>query len=397
MGVAGVCGVAGCPGLVGTDPAASIQVGMLLDLSGELEGMGTNMRDAALLPLQRLETSELAVTVDYQVEDSGGQVETGVEGAEALVADGFPAILGAMTSKVTLEVAQRVFVPAGVVSCSPSATTSQLTELDDSGYVARTAPSDAFQGAVQAQVAIEGLDAGTAAVLFMDDDAYGSALAEAFENRFELRGGDVLATVPFEPEQASYSAELDRALAGDPDVLSIIAFTESGAVVFNDYYAEHQGHDIIVPDGLKALDLMAQVENGDLGNVVGTAPVASPNSDVFERRFMEAYGVEPTIFTAHSYDAAAVLMLASLAGDGTAPSIRDNLQSIANPGGKTIRPETLLDGARQVLDGTSVQYRGASGPVDFDRNGDIQAARYEVWEYDPPDGFTQRTTVDISS
>jgi ABC-type branched-subunit amino acid transport system substrate-binding protein len=355
------------------------------------------MRDAALLPLERLETSDFAITVEYQAEDSAGQVETGVEGAETLVDEGFPAIVGAMTSAVTLEVADRVFVPADVVSCSPSATTPKLTELDDSGYMVRTAPSDAFQGAVQAQVAIEHLDAETASVLFMDD-AYGSALAETFENRFELRGGDVVETVPLEPEQDSYAAKLDTALGGDPDVLTVIAFTKSGAVIFDDYYAEHQGHDILVPDGLKTPDLMRQVENGDLRNVVGTAPVADgPNSDAFERRFREAYGIEPTIFAANSYDAAAVLMLASLAGDGTAPSIRDNLQSVANPGGKTIGPETLLDGARQVLDGTSVEYRGASSPVGFDRNGDIQAAHYEVWEYDPPDGFTQHTTVDISN
>lgn len=357
--------------------------------------LGQNVRDAALLSLQQFEEADLDVTVEYRTVDTEVKRDAGITAARSLVDDGYPAVVGAMTSKVTLPITTEVFAPEEVVGCSPSATTPKLTEASDDGFMYRTAPSDAFQGAVLARLLAEELNDKTAAILFLND-AYGSALAESFENRFNLRGGEVTAHVSYKPGQDSYASELETALAADPDALALIGFTESGAVIFNDYYDRYEGHDIVVPDGLKTQGVMEQV-NHDLHNVTGTASLAAgPNKTAFATQFRGEYGMEPTIYTAHGYDAAAVLALASLAGDGTGTAIRDNMQFGANPEGHNVGPASLAEGARRVIDGESIDYRGASSLVDFDRNGDVRAATYEVWEYDPPAGFTSRETIEVT-
>ena len=357
--------------------------------------VGQNVRDAAVLALKQFEESTLDVTVEYRTVDTETDKETGIEGATALVDEGYPAVVGPLTSEVTLPVAREVFPEAEVVGCSPSATTPELTEVPDTGYMYRTAPSDAFQGAVLARLLAEDLNGKTAAILFMND-SYGKALAKTFKNRFQLRGGEIAAHMPFEPGKDTYAAELETALADDPDALALIAFTESGAVIFNEYYERYEGHDILVPDGLKTVGVMQQVDH-DLDNVTGTVSLASgPNEQAFTARFREHYDTKPAIYTAHSYDAAVLLTLASLASDGTGAGIRDNLQSVANPQGHNVGPDTLVDGARQVIGGKPIEYQGASSSVEFDRNGDVRTAKYEVWEYDPPVGFSRRDTIEFA-
>lgn len=396
LGGGGATALAGCLGGFTEDETEAVELGILSDLSGELGRIGRNLRDAKILGLEQFQDSDREIEVSYRVEDTVGQVDTGVNRARAIADDGFPAIIGPMTSRVAIEVVPNVIVPEQVVGCSPTVTTPELTNVDDEGLMYRTAPSDAFQGAVQAELVDERLASDTAATLFTND-AYGRALADEFTSRFGLRGGEVTAEVPFKPTEADYSEELDEALAGDPDVLTIVGFTESAITILNNYYAEYDDHDIVVPDGVRSPDMMGNVNNSDLNNVIGTSPKAGgPNQEAFANRYRKRFGIEPTIYTSNAYDAAIVLALASLASDGTAEGISDHIRDVANPAGEPIGPDSVVEGAERVLAGEQIQYFGASSTVEFDRNGDTSEAVYEIWEFDPPDSFRTLDTRTLS-
>lgn len=140
---------------------------------------------------------------------------------------------------------------------------------------------------------------------------------------------------------------------------------------------------------------MDRIDN-DLSNIVGTAPLAAgPNRDAFNRRYRDAYGV-PTNFTPHGYDASAVLALASLAKESANSPLKNNVRPVAGPGGRKVGPDTLVEGARRVLDGDPIEYVGASSPVVFDSNGDMATATYEIWTYDSPDTFRREDTVSFT-
>jgi ABC-type branched-subunit amino acid transport system substrate-binding protein len=290
---------------------------------------------------------------------------------------------------VNLQVTRQVLIPNQVVGCSPSSTSPTVTNLDDDDFVFRTPPSDALQGQVIAQVGSENLGASSASTLFVNND-YGQALSDSFESAF---GGDVAATVAFEKEQNSYTSRLESALADDPDMLVIIGYPASGIQMFRDYYADFDtGTDIVVTDGLKDPALPGEVGN-NMENVIGTAPTAAgPGREFFTSAYQDEYGEDPGVFTSQAYDASAVCVLANIAGgENTGTAVRDNMRAVANPDGEEFGPEALADAVEAVAAGDSINYVGASSPVDFDENGDMQTVTYEIFGFTSDGVETQET------
>jgi ABC-type branched-subunit amino acid transport system substrate-binding protein len=393
LGVAGTCGVSGCTGLLADSATPSVDIGILSVLSSDaIADIGEGIANAARLPLTQLADADVDVRVDHRTKDTEGDVAVAVSAAESLVADGYPAVVGPLESELTLAVAKQVLIPEHVVGCSPTATSPRVTELDDDDYIFRTRPSDAFQASVQALVAIGELGAETAATMYVTD-AYGTAFNDTFVSRFRTRGGSVQTQAPIDEEQDTYSAKLETALAANPDVLVLPVLGDSGITILQNYYDAHEGHDIMLPGGMKFQNIMKEVD-GSLSNVFGTGPLpAGPNLDAFRRRYQQTYQRDVSVAAPHSYDASVVLALASLAADTTDSEIEDNIRSVAGAGGQKVGPSSLVEGAQLVLDGEPVEYVGASSPVLFDSNGDVTTATYEIWKYDPPNSFQRVDTI----
>ena len=182
---------------------------------------------------------------------------------------------------------------------------------------------------------------------------------------------------------------------GAPDAVMIVGFPQSGIQLFRDYYSEYASDtpelDIIVPDGLMDADLPGEVDN-DMNNVIGTQPSAGgPGAEFFESEYQAAYDEEPSVFTAQAYDAMAINVLAAVAaGENTGSAIRDRIRTVANPGGEQFGPENLVEAVETVAAGDPVHYVGASSSANFDVNGDIVTAAYDIRDFQ--DG--ELTTVD---
>lgn len=409
IGGAAIAGLAGCTtsdeGSQGTavsleDRSSAIKLGVLMPETGDLAELGQPIRDAALLPAKQLNDADLPVEFDTQVEDTQTNPTAGVSAAEALVNSGYPMVTGPASSGVNLQVTREVLIPSEVVGCSPSSTSPAVTDLEDNDYVFRTAPSDALQGQVLAQVASDRRDASTAATMYVNN-SYGQSLSESFAGAFEDNGGTVQTQVSFEKEQSSYTSRLDNATADDPDILIVIGYPASGVQLFRDYYSDFSSdRTVMVTDGLQSADLPSQVGN-DMENVIGSAPLPSgPQVDTFNELYRSEYDRSPGVFNAQAYDASAVMILANIAAGGNnGTNVRDKLRTVANPDGTTVGPENLAEAAEMVGNGESVNYAGASSSVDFDDNGDMAAVSYEVWEFAPDSesGFSQLTTVDFEA
>jgi len=392
-GVAGAAGLAGCISSLtgdgtGTEDGGgggsrTINYGVLLPLTGDLGSVGKPMRDAAVLPGKQLDGADLGgLSVESQVEDTATSPQTGIQAANSLVNNGVPGICGPASSGVNIQVAKQVFIPNQVVGCSPSSTSPAVTDLDDDGYIFRTAPSDALQGQVLGQIASDRVNASTAATLYVNND-YGQLLSQEFTKAFENNGGEVLQEVAFQKQQSSYTSKIQSALDGDPDALIVIGYPASGIQLFKDYYDDYSAdRDILLTDGLRDPKIAKQV-GADLSNIRGSAPQPSgPAADSFASQFQDEYDTEPGIFNAHSYDASASLILANAAGgENSGTAIRDNMQAIANPDGEEITASNLAKGVRMAKNGEAIMYEGASSSVDYDDNGDMKAVTYAVWKF----------------
>ncbi|AGB37265.1 ABC transporter substrate-binding protein [Natronococcus occultus] len=403
IGAAGTISLAGCLDALEAgdedgngDEDVDAMVGILQPESGDLGDLGTPIADAAELPAIQLEDEGADVEIDVRREDTETTPDVGVSRAEALLDAGYPAVTGAAASDVTITCAEDVWYDNEVVAISPASTSPDITDMPGD-YLLRTAPSDEWQGDAMAEIAVDQEGADSIATMYLNND-YGQGLNDVFVAGCEDRGADVLEEVPFEPEQPSYDSELESTVGEGPDLLMVVGYPESGQVIFRDFYDDFDdGTTILVPDGLIDQSLPGQVDN-PMENVMGTAPGAGGDgAEFFADLYEDEYGSAPSVFNAQAYDATAVLILATLAaGEIDGAAIAEHVREVANPDGEEITPETLGEGVELAADGEAIEYRGASGPVEFDDAGDQVAVTYEIGRYHE-DGYDVEDTVEYEA
>jgi ABC-type branched-subunit amino acid transport system substrate-binding protein len=423
VGAAGIVGLAGCTGDGGgnggddtttatttsgdmgdtttTESDGSmgrtLMQGVLLPTTGGLADLGVPIKNGAILPQRTLE-GETDFELDFSVQDTQTDPNAAQSAAQSLRNGGYPAVTGAASSEVTLSVARNVFIPSGMVGCSPASTSPAITDLDDNNLIWRTPPTDALQGRVLAQVATERLGASTAATMYVNN-SYGQLLSESFASAFQNLDGQVYQQVSFPKARSSYTSRLSQAFNDDPGVVVVIGYPESGQQLFRDFYSDFDTDvPVLVTDGLRSASLPSNVGN-PMNNVTGTAPLAAgPGREFFDEQFQSEFGSEPGVFTAQAFDATAVCLLANArAGENTGSSIAAEMQAVANPGGEEVLPSTLADGLAMAAEGTEIQYRGASSAVDFDNNGDLTAATYEYFGFQEGGGIETIDQIQFSA
>ena len=370
----------------GDDEGEQLRIGVLVDFSGPIAEFSEPTMSAIELAVLHINEAGgvngrdvVLVTGDTRVDPTQG-----VEEARRLIdVEGVHAIVGPLSSTVTLAVVSSVAREAGIPVISPSATSPALSTADDNGYLFRTTISDAAQGAVLAELATEeGLT--NVGVLFRDD-AYGQGLADTFAEAFD---GDVAAVAYAAKGQSSYLAELQQAAAGGADVLVAIAFPEEAQVFLREAIEQELFARFLFVDGTRSQELIEAIGAEHLEGSKGTAPgsgPANPASDEWDAAYLAEYGALPAVpFVREAYDAViAIALAAQAAGSTDGPAIRDQLTSIATPGGATVFPGPA--GVRAALDaagrGDDINYEGAATTVDWNDVGDVTSGYIEIWEY----------------
>ena len=303
------------------------------------------------------------------------------------------AVIGATCSGGTNAMAQSVTIPAGVVSVSDSATAPSISELEDNDLVFRVAPSDAYQGEVMARLAIDsGLK--TLALTYSNDD-YNAGLAAVFEQSFQDLGGEITANQMHEPNKASYRSELST-LAGQPaDGLALFAYYGgSGITVIRNSLENGLFETFLAADGMANEAVIEQIGPDALrDHLFITLPASDTENPSFQAFAAEAerVGVEPAAaFVAHGYDATFLIALAiEKAGAADRATIGEALRAVAGPPGTIIRPGEWTKAKEAIAAGDEVNYEGASGPVDFDENGDV-AGVYQLYTVGAGDQWETR-------
>ena len=362
-----------------------VKVGSVMDFTGDLGEFGGPMNDAVLLAAEHFNAAGGVLggrDIEVVSEDGATSDVTAVDAARKLVnVDGVSALIGPLASGITLAVANAVTIPNQVPEISPSATSPALTVLEDNDFIFRTAPSDAFQGVVLANLA-SGLGYRSAGVLFINN-SYGQGLADQFTASFEALGGQVTA-VSHESGQPSYASELARATANDPDVLVAISYPVSAGVYVREAIDSGAADTFLFVDGSKSEELITAVGAASLEGMYGTAPgaVESAATAQFTSDYAAAHGDSTLPFIRESYDAMVIFGLAIEAADSDDPvAVRDAMRAVAGPPGVEVGPgEAEIKRALELLrDGQEINYQGASGPVDLDENGDVTGAM-EIWK-----------------
>lgn len=375
-----------------------LRVGALFDYTGALKDWGPGFQKATELAARQMAAAGFEMAILY--EDSGTDSKKAVSAANKLMdEEGVSVLLGSASSGVIVPLAETTTLPKGVLMISPGATSPFISVLPaDQGkdLLFRTCPSDALQGVVLGKLAASRYK--TASVMYVNN-SYGQGLADQFRRSFQKRGGMVYTMIPHgEAVASTYVGDLRKAFArvhltkpyrsGKSDVLCVFSYPEHAKIYVKEAIEEFDCKDFLFCDGSKSEALAAAVGPQNLEGLMGTAPgVAGGEASLnFNSDYKAAYGNLPdTPFTANAYDAAALVGLAAYAAKvkglpPTSTNLRDQLRAVSNPPGSFVGPGQFEKAFDLLEKGEPINYQGASGPVDFDENGDV-VAPIEIWKY----------------
>ena len=365
-----------------------LKIGQLNSFTGDLSDFGAVHRNGGTLAADQINLAGgvLGTVVTIAARDTQTTPQVGVDSARALVdIEKVAAVVGALSSGVTMAAAESVTVPNGVLQISAASTSPAITVLSDNDFLFRTTVSDQVQGVILGRLARE-LGFSSASAIYINN-AYGQGLAEQFKATFEQEGGTVQEMVPQEGVQPTYASELSRATAGNPDVLVAISYPESAQVYLREALEGGYIDTFLLCDGTKSSDMNEAVGVDKLEGTYGTAPGSALTDArrIFDRDYAAAFAVDvpPLPYIAETYDAVVLIALAAEKAGTTTDSakIRDALRDVANPPGEVVGPgvEGIKRALELIQDGKDINYEGAGGAVDFDENGDV-ISTIEIWK-----------------
>ena len=365
--------------------AAGAKIGLLGGITGPIQGAMPPIIDAARMAVKHVNDQGgiLGGKLSMTLGDSKCDPQSSVGAANKLVnVENVAGIIGAMCSGATIGAANAAAVPAGVVMISPASTSPAITSLKDKDFVFRVAPSDSFQGKVLARAVLaRGIK--KVALTYVKND-YGKGLADNFRDAFKAGGGTIAGDQAHEDKKSSYRSELATLKKGGAEYLVLVAYPQSSApIIIRQSLEGGLFSKFIGPEAIYDAKMWKTVGIENLEGLFYTRPAspAGPALDAYDaaikKTYPRGYGA---LFAAQTYDAAFVLALAiAKAGSTDRTKVRDALRAVGNGKGMKIMPGQWKEAMAAIKAGKEIDYAGATGDIDFDKDGDI-AGSYNKWE-----------------
>ncbi|NBQ83689.1 MAG: branched-chain amino acid ABC transporter substrate-binding protein [Alphaproteobacteria bacterium] len=333
--------------------ADEVKLGIILGFTGPIESLTPDMASGAELAIAEVNAAGNFMKGSTTVTSVRGD-STCVDAAAAtaaaerlITADKVNGIMGADCSGVTTAILQNVAMANGVAMVSPSATSPALSTLEDNGLFFRTAPSDARQGQVVAEM--------------LTNNDYGKGLADSIQTNFEGMGGSITISASHEDGKGDYGAEVAALAQAGGDILIVAGYLDQGGKGIIQGSLDSGAFDIFfLPDGMIGDSLPAAI-GPDLDGSIGSLPgTDSPGAAKFAE-LAEAAGFAAGPFAAESYDAAALILLAMQAsGSSDSQVYKGSMMDVANAPGEKIYPGELAKGIKYLRQGLAIDYVGAS-------------------------------------
>lgn len=403
----------GCGKRYGSEDANAIQFGALVPLSTSTEpGAPVDASDEQALNAMLLALEEVnqrgvgGKPIALHFCDTAGDKERTKRQAAWLV--GAKKVAAVLTggSSQTLSAAL-VTVPQNVLTMSYSASSPELTSLPDTnggavGLVWRTAPSDAIQGRVIANLLrTDTTRFGTVkkvGILYVDDP-YGQGIYNIISERLNTTAPTVANEGFSYARQGEIRSVLARLDAYDPDITVLMGFADDAARILKEAStftnlkrAPDGNHRWFFSDSVKDATLLTDaLVSAQAQGFYGTAPAqgAGQAFSTFSSRFNGKYQKNPAeyAYTSNAYDAMYLLALSAAWSQGTAQAVTgvkmaEGLTHVSSGTSSTTTQLTSSNFtylAAELAAGRSVNVEGASGRLDFDAAGEAPAP-VELWQ-----------------
>lgn len=293
----------------------TIKVGILAPLTGDAAQYGIAASNGAKLYFDQLNAAGgiNGKTIEYILLDEKGQAADAVTAYNNLLEQGVTAIVGDVTTAPTVAVAIES-ASANMPLITGSATAASVTVDPDTNAVRpnvfRSCFIDPFQGEKMASFSKEKLNAKTAAVLFNTNVDYSVGLKDAFIAKAGEIGLEIVATESYSNTDVDFKGQLTNISAKNPDVLFCPDYYQKVALIAPQAKEIGLNATFVGGDGwdgaIEAINDASLIEGAYYCSGF-SADDSSEAVQKFLTDYNAAYNVAPNMFSATTYDAAAIL------------------------------------------------------------------------------------------
>lgn len=315
----------------------TIKIGGMAPLTGALAIYGVTTTNGAELAVKEINENGgvLGKKIEYVMLDTKGDSTEAVMAYNKLVDEKVAGIIGEVTSKPTLAVAE-VAVQDNMPLITPTGTQVDITEVGPNIF--RVCFTNPYQGKVLAITSKERLGANTVAVMLNNSSDYSDGIAKAFIEESEKLGMKVMGVEGYSDGDKDFRPQLTKLAAMNPDVILIPEYYEQAALIATQAREVGVKSIFVGSDGwdgiAKTLDqsAYAAIENSYFTNHFSMEDQSEKIQD-FLKDYREAYKEDPSAFSALGYDAVYMMKSAiEKAGSTDKQKIVDALKGIEYDG-----------------------------------------------------------------
>lgn len=350
--------LAACGGGGGSQPAGNnggdakdaeaIKIGGIAPLTGSVAIYGTANTNGAKLAFDEInENGGIdGKQIEYNVLDDKGDETESTNAYNRLVSEGNVALLGPVTTKPTLAVAD-LSAQDNFPMITATATGEAVTDAGDNAF--RVCFTDPYQGENLAIFASENLSAEKVAILYNISDDYSQGIAQAFQNKAEELGMEVVANEGYgSSEDTDFKAQLTTISAQDPDVLLLPDYYKTVSLITAQ--ARELGIEATFLGGDGWDGVLSTISSPDIvEGAYFSSHYSADDPDERVQKFIEnykkTYNEDPNSFSALAYDAAYILA-----------------DAIEKAGSS--EPDAIVEAL------ANTEYAGITGNIKFDEKGD---------------------------
>jgi ABC-type branched-chain amino acid transport systems, periplasmic component len=365
-------------------PGGELKIGALLPMTGPAAQFGPSMSAAVELAARDINAAGgvLGRKITLVQADEAGDANIASQALDRLLSQDVKAVMGTGSTSVTLSLLDKL-VRARASICSGANTGPQLSAYPHQGYFARTSYSAVLQGPVFSQLAIE--DGHSRIAILARGDSFGKGMAEAAEQSFKAAGGEVLATVIYDPAQTSFDSEVQRIAGMRPGGVVLIGYDERGKILRSMVERGIGPAKVgVYTTGVLSPEFWKSVNPADasvLEKVKQTAsPLLAKGNDFGVRLAAHKAGLATTQFAPEQYDCLVITALAMSAAKSTDANVYKAQVPQVTRG--AVECSTYRDCLRVLGTGKTIAYVGPTGPTRLSDNGDPTTARFQIYAVD---------------
>lgn len=305
-----------------TTPAeGDIIIGVLAPLTGPVAVYGTSCNNGIQLAAEEINAAGgiNGQRLVLEVIDEKGDVNEALIGYDTLVSKNIVALIGDVTSKPTIAVAE-IAAEDRMPMITATGTAAEITTKGDNVF--RTCFLDPTQGEAMAVFAAQNLEVKKVGVIYDSSDDYTTGVANAFKAKCEELGISVEAFEGHGSNDNDFKTQLTTIVDKGVDAIFVSDYYGKDALIAEQVREIGFEGALLGPDGWDGVVSSVAADNVGIINNCYFTNHYSANDEAeivqnFFNSYKDKYGEEPTAFSALGYDSVYILKAAIEAAGST--------------------------------------------------------------------------------